>query len=133
MKTKKYSRKREAIKEKLMSTKSHPTAEWIHRELKSEHPDIGIATVYRNLSEFRENGEIVSLGSINGQERFDAELSRHDHFICEDCGAIIDIPGEEGSEDSYKAIPSEIGAVITRHHVTYYGKCRNCQEGHKAS
>ena len=133
MKTKKYSKKREAIKEKLMSTKSHPTAEWIHRELKGEYPDIGIATVYRNLSEFRESGEIVSLGSINGQERFDAELCRHDHFICEDCGAIIDIPNEEGYEDSYEYVPPEIGATVTRHHVTYYGICNKCQQEHKAS
>jgi len=125
MKTRKYSRKREAIIEKLRSTGSHPTAEWIHRELKNEHPDIGIATVYRNLSEFRESGEIVSLGTINGLERFDAELSRHDHFICEDCGAIMDVPSDFESAEYAKAPPVP-GVEVSRHHVTYYGKCGNC-------
>jgi len=113
--------------EKLSSTKSHPSAEWIFRELKNEHPDIGIATVYRNLGEFRERGEIRSLGTIGGQERFDASTMRHDHFICEVCSAIIDIPSLPESETTYSKIDPEIGATVTAHHVTYYGRCCKCK------
>jgi len=127
MKTRKYSRKREAIMQKLMATTTHPTAEWIYHELKSEYPGIGIATVYRNLNEFRESGEIASLGTINGQERFDAATARHDHFICDGCGAIIDIPHERTSNAECAKIASEIGVEVSNHHITYYGKCKACQ------
>ncbi|MCL2227210.1 MAG: transcriptional repressor [Oscillospiraceae bacterium] len=126
MKGRRFSRKREAIMEKLASATSHPTAEWIHSELKCEHPDIGVATVYRNLSEFRERGEIISLGTINGQERFDATTVRHDHFICESCGAIIDVPHDSGCEGMYAKIAPELKATVSRHHVFYYGKCGKC-------
>ena len=111
---------------KLVETNSHPTAEWIFHEVKNEHPDIGIATVYRNLSEFRENGEIISLGTINGQERFDAEVARHDHFICDDCGVIIDVPHNPNTEALYSKVSPMLGANVSDHRVTYYGKCRDC-------
>ena len=127
MKIRKYSRKREAILLKLMSTKAHPTAEWIFDELKSEHPDIGIATVYRNLSDFCESKEIISLGMINGRERFDATTARHDHFICQDCGAIIDVPSGEYNDDIYAKLSNTINAKISTHHVTYYGICSSCR------
>jgi len=128
MKTRKYSRKRQAIKEKLMSTKSHPTAQWLHNELKNEHPDIGIATVYRNLNEFCESGEIISLGTINGKERFDAATERHDHFICQACGAIVDVAHGCADEEVYAKVLPGTGAVVTAHHVSYYGKCGKCTE-----
>jgi len=127
MKTRKYSRKREAIISKLRSTKTHPTAQWIFDELKNDHPDIGIATVYRNLGEFRESGEIVSLGPINGVERFDAETTRHDHFICESCGAIIDVPNQPGCDRTYPNLPTELAFEVTKHHTTYYGRCIDCK------
>ena len=52
MKSRNYSKKREAILEKIRSTTSHPTAEWVYRELKEEHPDLSLGTVYRNIGLF---------------------------------------------------------------------------------
>ena len=81
-----YSRKREAILDTLRSTKTHPTAEWVYLQLKSQYPDLSLGTVYRNLSQFKEDGTIVSLGVVNGQEHFDGDISPHSHFICSHCG-----------------------------------------------
>ena len=86
-----FSRKRQAILEALRSTKIHPTAEWVHQTLKNDYPDLSLGTVYRNLAQFKEEGIILSMGVINGQERFDANVSPHSHFICNCCGAVIDI------------------------------------------
>ena len=49
-KPKKHSKKREAIREALMNTKEHPSAEMLYTKLKNEIPDLSLATVYRNLN-----------------------------------------------------------------------------------
>jgi len=128
MGSRKFSRKREAVLTSLKSTKSHPTAEWIYHELKSDYPEISLATVYRNLKVLQDSGEIISLGSIGGQERFDGQTMRHDHFICEPCGAVIDVPAPTSGELhlQYTQLAPEIGAVVSSHHVSYYGECKKC-------
>jgi len=126
MSQQKYSKKREAILEKLRSTKQHPTAEWIYQELKPEYPELSLATVYRNLKVFLENGEVISVGIVNGQERFDARTLQHDHFICEDCNAVIDVAHKSDNTKHYDTIASDIGAVASNHHVAYYGSCKDC-------
>ena len=54
----------------------------IYTALKPENPDLSLATVYRNLRDFCADGMAVSLGVINGHERFDADTSPHSHFVC---------------------------------------------------
>ena len=121
------SKKREAILEKLQSTKAHPTAEWIYQELKSEYPEISLATVYRNLRMFQESGEIASVGTVKGQERFDATTDCHGHFICESCDAVIDIDIDFGAGATYQAVADNIGAEIASHNVMFFGKCGKCK------
>ena len=62
----KQFRKRNAILACLRSTTSHPSAEMVHDMLQQDHPDISLATVYRNLSRFRDQGIIQSLGPVHG-------------------------------------------------------------------
>ena len=67
----KQFRKRNAILAYLKETKEHPSAEMVFTHLKPEIPDLSLGTVYRNLTKFREQGDIISLGAVNGVERFD--------------------------------------------------------------
>ena len=78
----KHSRKRDAILAKLCQTTAHPSAVWIFEELRKDIPDLSLGTVYRNLSVFKEEGLVVSVGTVNGQERYDANTAEHTHFIC---------------------------------------------------
>ena len=89
----KHFKKREAILNCLRSTTSHPSAEWVHAQLKAEYPDISLGTVYRNLALFKEQGLIISVGTVNGVERFDADTEPHVHFICRGCHKVDDLPG----------------------------------------
>ena len=67
-----HSKKREAILAALRGTTRHPSAEWLYRQLKPQHPDLSLGTVYRNLAFFQERGLVQSVGVVQGQERFDA-------------------------------------------------------------
>ena len=72
----KHSRKRDAILECLRCTTSHPTAEWVYTQLKPTIPDLSLATVYRNLAMFKDEGTIDSVGVYNGLEPFPRSNSR---------------------------------------------------------
>ncbi len=122
---KKYSRKREAVFEKLSGTTSHPTAEWLYEELKKEIPDLSLGTVYRNLSVFKDEGLIISVGVVNGQERFDANTCEHSHFVCLDCGGVFDIDAHiEPSFNDEIARRNNIDVLFRQ--LNFYGKCKQC-------
>ena len=79
---KKYSRQRELILQSLKNRMDHPTAEMLYTDLKEQMPEIGIATIYRNLSDLCEAGEIIKIKSQIGPDRFDGNKKEHIHFEC---------------------------------------------------
>lgn len=122
-----YSRKREAILDAIRSTGVHPSADWVYQTLKPAFPDLSLGTVYRNLARFKEEGLVVSLGTVNGQERFDAIVTPHTHFICQTCGAILDLPEPKAEENlDLDRIARRYGVRIARHELTFYGVCPGC-------
>lgn len=122
------SKKRDAILAKIRSTNIHPTAEWIYHELKSEYPDLSLGTVYRNLSLFKEEGQIISVGTVRGQERFDAYTAPHAHFLCNECGAVIDVDAEVDSESIHSQVNEKYGFAVDSHELTFHGICKRCLE-----
>ena len=119
----KQFRKRNAIYECLCGTTSHPSAEMVHGMLHAEHPDISLATVYRNLSKFKSEGKIMSVATVHGVERFDANTDPHVHFICSQCDAVIDLhqipmPRYEAEECG--------GCRIESCALTFTGVCGDC-------
>ena len=121
-----FSRKREAILAKIRSVKSHPSAEWVYGELKREMPDISLGTVYRNIAMFKREGAIMSVAVVGGEERFDGNAEEHAHFVCEHCGAVIDIEDEPGEHSD--AVADRYGVTVTRRTLIYYGACEKCRE-----
>ena len=86
-----FSPQRSLILEYVKQSTDHPTAEEIYQALKDRFPGLSRGTVYRNLTFFQEHGLVRSVGVINGQERFDGNISHHPHFICNCCGSVIDL------------------------------------------
>ncbi len=117
-----YSRQREALLDLLRSTKSHPDAEWLYSGLRQEYPNISLGTVYRNLRQLTEAGEILELcyGNIS---HFDGDISPHYHMKCDSCGRIYDIPTSCVSINLKDAGGFEIDTV----NLVVNGTCRNCQ------
>ena len=120
----KQFRKRNAILSCLQQSESHPSAEALYQELRQEHPDISLATVYRNLALFRNQGLIRSLGTVNGAERFDGDTHSHAHFVCSGCGAVVDMP-EAGVPDCSGAA-REMGCRVEHAQLILTGLCRDC-------
>ena len=126
MKRENFSRKREAILQKIRGSHIHPTAEWVYQELKNEYPDLSLGTVYRNLTRFKEDGTIRSLGVINGQEHFDGELNAHDHFLCMECGQILDLARPAFVEESIEHLEKTGNLVVRSYDLLLRGTCPAC-------
>lgn len=123
----KYSRQREAIKNFMMSRKDHPTADTVYMHVRQEFPNISLGTVYRNLTLLSEMGELQRLRVGDGIDHFDAELDPHYHFICDECGAVLDI-----NLPTKGTIISEANSCfdgeVNRHITYFYGRCKACKE-----
>ncbi|MDR0720551.1 MAG: transcriptional repressor [Treponema sp.] len=122
----KHSKKRDAILEVLKSTDTHPGAQWVYEKLKPVIPYLSLGTVYRNLNLFREEGDVVSLGVVNGEERFDACTLPHAHAVCKVCGKVSDLSGEILAEllENYRV---EIhNFTIDIRNTVFYGLCNDC-------
>lgn len=123
----KQFRKRNAILECLRSTDLHPSADTVHEMLKQEHPDISLATVYRNLSLFKRQGLIQSVATVSGVERFDGNPDPHVHFICTACDAVLDFPQVEVPRSLGREAEQTTGCQISGCQLTFTGLCQTCK------
>lgn len=121
-----YSRKREAILNAVRSTVSHPTADWIYEKLKPEYPDLSLGTVYRNLAQFKQDGTIVSVGVVNGQERFDGNIRPHTHFVCSKCGCVMDISDDYINSNQVAQTERKYQLRVDSADILLRGICPKC-------
>ena len=126
-KTTKQFRKRNAILEALRNTTEHPSAEMVHEMLKAEHPDISLATVYRNLALFKSQGIIQSVGTVRGTERFDANIDPHVHFVCTECNAVIDLHQIEVPKELSSSVENSSGCHVESCQLSFAGLCSDCK------
>ena len=124
--TRKHSKKRDAILDCIRGTTCHPTAEWVYQQLKPAIPDLSLGTVYRNISLFKDEGVIQSVGVVHGQERFDGNTAPHTHFICTACGSVldleIDLPPEVLAQTE-----SSFGGHVSGYQLQFTGTCAKCK------
>ena len=126
MEAAKQFRKRNAILACLQGTTSHPSAEMVYEMLQKEHPDISLATVYRNLARFKSQGLVSSVATVRGVERFDATTQPHVHFICSSCDAVIDLPQMEIPESLSAEAEASSGCRVQNCRLTFTGLCGKC-------
>lgn len=124
--TVRYSKKREAILNAIQRTSCHPSAVWVYQQLKPRHPDLSLGTVYRNLVFFQEQGLIQSVGVVQGQERFDAIVTPHSHFICNRCGCVLDLPDVHPEAGLEQSVSAQYGFAAQRCELTFHGLCPSC-------
>ncbi|MBP3304356.1 MAG: transcriptional repressor [Oscillospiraceae bacterium] len=126
--TAKHFRKRDAILTCVRHTTVHPSADWVYARLKPEYPDLSLGTVYRNLSLFKEQGLIASLGTVGGVERFDGNTDPHVHFICARCGAVLDLEGMAVPQELQSQAASIAGGQVNSCRLSFSGTCGQCKK-----
>ena len=127
MKVLKYSRQRESIKEFVQSRCDHPTADTVYENIRLIYPNISLGTVYRNLSLLTELGELSRITSDEGADRFDANTTPHNHFICRHCHKVMDLDME--AIDHIKDMAARnFNGVIDSYTTYFYGLCEECLE-----
>ncbi len=121
------SRQRERILALLRSTESHPTAAWVYDRLKREFPSLSVGTVYRNIAILVEEGLVNRIDFGSTFDRYDANTAPHYHFICEECGRIIDVTAPFDPAITARVDPSS-GLQVRRHEIEFYGLCEKCSK-----
>ena len=101
----------------------HLTAEDVYRNLLSEELDIGLATVYRVLTQFEQAGLLSRSNFESGKAVFELnEGSHHDHLVCIDCGRVEEFFDPE-IEKRQQQIAEERGFKLQEHALALYGVC----------
>jgi Fur family transcriptional regulator, ferric uptake regulator len=110
------------------SVDHHLSAEDIYRILLESGEDIGLATVYRVLTQFEEAGLVIRHHFEGGQSVFEMDHGiHHDHLVCVKCGRVeefVDAIIEKRQEEIAKGA----GYAITDHSLNIYGICSKCQK-----
>ncbi|MBR7799922.1 ferric iron uptake transcriptional regulator [Undibacterium fentianense] len=110
------------------SSVRHLTAEDVYKILLTENMDVGLATVYRVLTQFEQAGLLHRNHFESGKAIFELnEGSHHDHLVCLDCGRVEEFFDDQ-IEKRQHAIAEERGFAIAEHSLAIYGNCTktNC-------
>ncbi|NJD25239.1 MAG: ferric iron uptake transcriptional regulator [Betaproteobacteria bacterium] len=113
----------------------HLTAEDVYRLLSAEHADIGLATVYRVLTQFEQAGLLERHFFESGKAIFEIKRGQHhDHLVCIDCGKVEEFYDAE-IERRQNQIAAERGFAIQDHALYLYAHCTkdNCPSRKKPS
>ncbi len=112
------------------STQKHMSAEDIYKVLLDTGEEIGLATIYRVLTQFEGAGLVIRHHFETGQAVFELESGKHhDHIICMQCGKIVEFM-DESIEEKQKQVADKNGFSISDHSLIIYGVCTkdNCRQ-----
>ena len=125
----KSTRQRDIILDFFLSSERHMSIEDLYLRLRSKHPGIGYATVYRTLKLFAEAGIANEIQFGDGQTRYEHvnEGEHHDHLVCTHCGAITEFENET-IEKLQAEVADGHGFLIKTHKLELYGLCAKCRK-----
>jgi Fur family peroxide stress response transcriptional regulator len=98
----------------------------IYEEVRRVYPNISLGTVYRNLTQLAENGDILRISDC-GRDRFDKTLEPHVHFICDKCDTVEDI-FLKTFEGELSDISTRLDCTINNVTVSVRGSCSKCRK-----
>ncbi|MGR9043916.1 MAG: ferric iron uptake transcriptional regulator [Gammaproteobacteria bacterium] len=106
----------------------HLTAEQVYKILLSENEEIGLATVYRVLTQFEAAGLVSRHHFEGGNSVFELNKGgHHDHILCVKCGKVAEFT-DSIIESRQKEIAGKLGYELTDHSLYLYGLCANCKK-----
>jgi Fur family ferric uptake transcriptional regulator len=116
-----------AVYDALAASHDHPTADTVFQRVRKRLPRVSLGTVYRNLEKLRDQGRLRVVRLDGGLAHYDAVIDAHDHFVCEGCGAVDDLPPRALIPDT--AALRAAGYQVSWYTTALYGLCRGCADG----
>lgn len=111
----------------------HMSAEEVYKALIEQGEDVGLATVYRVLTQFEQAGMVERHNFDNNLSVFEiAQDKHHDHLVCDVCGKIVEFHNETIEEEQLK-VAKEHGFKLSGHSLVLYGICNDqeCKDNAK--
>lgn len=124
---------RRAVLDVLGAAHDHPTAADVYDRVRLVHPGIGAATVYRTLALLVESGQALELSlGDGGSARYDGNVARHDHLVCDACGRAVDVETPLPPQ-AVTNLSRRTGFRIAGYDLQFRGRCPDCAatEGHE--
>ncbi len=110
------------------SDTKHLSAEDVYKALIEADEDVGLATVYRVLTQFETAGLVIRHHFEGGHSVFELDsVDHHDHLVCNKCGRVEEF-FDEVIEEQQEKIATKFGFKITDHSLYLYGLCASCQK-----
>ena len=125
MKIQRNTVQRQIILDTLQRLDTHPSVDELCVEIHSKHPTISKTTVYRNLRQLTEQGEIRQLTLSDDIVRYDRATKPHYHFKCRDCGSTLDVDIEQ-LENINSIVQEKYGFQVDEHDIVFRGLCKKC-------
>ncbi|MDY6828594.1 MAG: ferric iron uptake transcriptional regulator [Pseudomonadota bacterium] len=109
------------------SEQRHLSAEDVYKALLASGDEVGLATIYRVLTQFESAGLVIRHHFEGGQSVFElAEGDHHDHLVCLRCGRIEEF-SDDVIEKRQEAVAERLGYELTDHSLYLYGICPDCR------
>lgn len=111
----------------------HLSAEDVYRQLLAENIEVGLATIYRVLTQFEAAGLLVRHNFSNDRATFEVDDgAHHDHIVCTRCGRVEEFVDKE-IEKRQKQMAEQLGFELEGHSLSLYGICEDCRKKEKAN
>lgn len=111
----------------------HMTAEDVYKQLLDGGEDIGLATVYRVLTQFEGAGLVIRHNFEGGRAIFEMNNEgHHDHLVCVECGQVFEFY-DKAIEERQRKVASDAGFVLDDHALYLYGVCDGMRKNGKCS
>ncbi len=122
----KYSKQREIILDFVKTNLVHPSANYVYANLKKEHPNLSLGTVYRNLNKLSEHGLIQKIEVADAPDRFDGNVTPHFHAICVKCGQMYDFELDSQVVNLKDSIRGKEISEVVACDISVKCVCHNC-------
>jgi len=126
MKIQRNTRQRAKILETFKQSNGPLSPQEVLEKTRQEIPDIGIATIYRNIKSFIEKGDLRTVPVPGQADRYEMSgKNHHHHFFCRQCQRAFEMEGCPGTLDGL----APQGFKTESHEIFLYGLCRDCATG----
>jgi Fe2+ or Zn2+ uptake regulation protein len=122
---------RRAVLQVLHESDDHPTAIEVFDRVSGILPGVGAATIYRTLGMLVEAGQVAELQIGQSPRRYDRNVQRHDHLVCNSCGRVIDVELPLDRRRSIDPVESRHSFRVASYELRVHGECADCRAPHR--